>query len=180
MKYPALDLVGKTFGRLTVLGPHSTRHSRTVWTCRCVCGEVKTYQAAALQSGDTKSCGCLRREDIGSRRRTHGRTNTLEFRMWLRAKERSKKYGLTFTLTLDDIPRTPKRCPVLGISLGPSGRGAPLLHGTPSLDRIFPEQGYIPGNIRVISWRANQLKNNASFEELQLLWKDAKRLRKTK
>ena len=35
-----------------------------------------------------------------------------------------------------------------------------------SLDRINPELGYIPGNIQVLSTKANVLKNNASINEL--------------
>lgn len=36
----------------------------------------------------------------------------------------------------------------------------------PSLDRINPDRGYVPGNVQVISFRANTLKNNATREEL--------------
>jgi hypothetical protein len=37
---------------------------------------------------------------------------------------------------------------------------------SPSLDRIKPELGYVPGNIQVISARANVMKNDATPEEL--------------
>lgn len=38
---------------------------------------------------------------------------------------------------------------------------------SPSLDRIKPELGYVKGNIRVISFKANSIKNDASIEELR-------------
>jgi hypothetical protein len=41
--------------------------------------------------------------------------------------------------------------------------------GSPSLDRIDPGQGYVPGNVRVISDRANRLKGDRSIETLRLL-----------
>lgn len=39
----------------------------------------------------------------------------------------------------------------------------------PSIDKIIPALGYVPGNVMVISLRANTLKNNATLAELQTL-----------
>ncbi|NBY58578.1 MAG: hypothetical protein EBQ52_00100 [Synechococcaceae bacterium LLD_019] len=36
---------------------------------------------------------------------------------------------------------------------------------SPSLDKFIPEKGYVKGNIQVVSWRANWLKNNGTVEE---------------
>jgi hypothetical protein len=36
----------------------------------------------------------------------------------------------------------------------------------PSLDRVIPALGYVPGNVRVISFRANRLKQDATAEEV--------------
>ena len=47
---------------------------------------------------------------------------------------------------------------------------------SPSLDRIIPSLGYVKGNIRVISFRANTLKNNATLSELELILEDAKKI----
>ena len=38
-----------------------------------------------------------------------------------------------------------------------------------SLDCIIPELGYVPGNVAVISRRANTIKNDATIEELELV-----------
>ena len=43
------------------------------------------------------------------------------------------------------------------------------MSGVPSIDRIIPELGYVRGNIRTISLRANILRSNATFEEIALL-----------
>ena len=45
---------------------------------------------------------------------------------------------------------------------------------SPSLDRINPNLGYIKGNVWVISYRANMIKNNATLEELELLTRNLK------
>ncbi len=59
-------------------------------------------------------------------------------------------------------------CPVLGLKLAWCfGQRASANHSSPSIDRIIPEFGYVRDNIRIISNRANHLKNNASPRELR-------------
>jgi hypothetical protein len=38
-----------------------------------------------------------------------------------------------------------------------------------SLDRIDREKGYVPGNVRVVSLRANLLRKDSTYEELRAL-----------
>ena len=81
-----------------------------------------------------------------------------------RAKYRAKKLGLSFTLDEAHII-IPAFCPVLGMLLKVSeGHRS---DNSASIDRMFPEQGYVPSNINIISWRANKLKNDATYEELE-------------
>jgi hypothetical protein len=35
------------------------------------------------------------------------------------------------------------------------------------LDRIIPELGYVPGNVKIISMRANRIKTNATIEDIK-------------
>lgn len=80
------------------------------------------------------------------------------------ARERARKFGVDFDLDQDDIV-IPQYCPILGIKLerGTNGRS---LDSSPSLDRIFPEKGYVKGNVQVISQLANQMKNSATPQQL--------------
>lgn len=56
---------------------------------------------------------------------------------------------------------------MLGIPLS-LGRG--VCHaGSPTVDRLRPELGYVAGNINIISSKANRIKNNATLEELKAL-----------
>ena len=59
-----MELQGRRFGRLTVVGfdkiNEKTRHAK--WFCVCDCGAVKSVFQHNLLSGNTKSCGCLQRE----------------------------------------------------------------------------------------------------------------------
>ena len=77
-----------------------------------------------------------------------------------RAKTRASRKGLEFSISLEDII-IPDVCPVLKTKME-----------TPSIDRIDSSKGYIKGNIRIISNRANMLKNNATLEEMRLIVAD--------
>lgn len=88
-----------------------------------------------------------------------------EKRMLNRAKERAKKQNVPFSITEKDIV-IPKYCPIFGIKLE-HHRGKPGAYkSSPSLDRIVPELGYVPGNVWVISQIANQCKGMATPEEM--------------
>ena len=57
------DLVGRRFGRLTVIERNGVNeHRRALWKCACSCGNEITVSTSSLKSGNTKSCGCLKRE----------------------------------------------------------------------------------------------------------------------
>lgn len=57
--YPHIK-VGDKVGRLTVLSRQDT--SRSVWTFRCVCGTEFSVQPRFILRGESRSCGCYRRE----------------------------------------------------------------------------------------------------------------------
>ena len=63
-------------------------------------------------------------------------------------------------------------CPVFNIPLDWSrlrNNGGKHVPNSPSIDRIDPERGYVKGNIKIISHRANQIKSDASHQELKLV-----------
>ena len=82
------------------------------------------------------------------------------------ARKRAEKKGIPFDIDENDII-IPDRCPVFGVELCYGSRN---YHGSaPSLERIDPTKGYVKGNIAVISHRANNLKGDATIEELQAI-----------
>ena len=87
-------------------------------------------------------------------------------KLWRSARGRAKKAGVDFTITPDDLV-IGDRCPVLGIEyvIG----GSRVVDGTPSIDRLDPSKGYTPENVRVISTRANRIKNNGTHAEHTLI-----------
>ena len=81
----------------------------------------------------------------------------------MKARIRSGQKKIKFNITEEDII-VPTHCPILGIKLKFGNRDT-----APSLDRIDNRKGYIPGNVAVISGRANRLKWNMSLEVLEKL-----------
>ena len=79
------------------------------------------------------------------------------------ARRRSAASGVVCTATVDDF-EIPETCPILGMPLV-MGKGE-FGPDSASLDRFDPRRGYIPGNVWVISRRANQMKSDASPAEL--------------
>lgn len=94
------------------------------------------------------------------------------------AKRRAKLAGLPFNLVEADLGKPPVICPVLGIPIiymEPHEGNGPQ-DNSPSIDRIKPALGYVRGNIRIISMRANRLRNNATLEEARLILQDHEKL----
>jgi hypothetical protein len=102
-----------------------------------------------------------------SLRRRRKADNNLPKYLWSIAKRRAKERNLEFSIDSEDIV-IPEYCPILGVKLERS-----ILRQSPSVDRIDSSKGYIKGNVRVISHRANTIKNNSTFEELIKLLADA-------
>lgn len=94
-------------------------------------------------------------------------------RMIYTSRARAAATGLPHTIDVADLS-VPTTCPVLGITIAWSQQYA--TPNSPSIDRIRPELGYVPGNIRVISNRANTLKNNATVAEMRAILADLERI----
>jgi hypothetical protein len=106
----------------------------------------------------------LEEKRISRRKREIRNRNKKPHLRWLIAlKNRANAKGLEFNLTKEDLV-IPEYCPVLGIKLArATGR---VTVNSPQVDRINNNRGYVKGNVRVVSQRANTLKRDATIEEL--------------
>lgn len=85
-----VDLTGKIFGRLKVVGVapqvlHADgRYVERHWNCACTCGGAKNVRQSSLVKGKAKSCGCLAAEyrrsskKIGQRKRARAKVATVK------------------------------------------------------------------------------------------------------
>lgn len=162
--------MGRTFGRLTVLSI-SWSGARPNALCSCACEPSKRTKPHPnkLLTGRSRSCGCFARELTRKRNVRHGMTvgyvQQPAYYLWHNARDRARKKNLPFNIELSDVV-VPEKCPVLGTDIYTSAHGMSRLH-SPSLDRLVPSLGYVKGNVRVISLRANSIKNDASPGELR-------------
>lgn len=157
------NLVGMSFGRLLVVEKVPSGR-QTLWLCRCQCGKTCLPSSSNLVSGRTKSCGCLRTEELNSRG-TLRRYHLDEYCAWASAKNRCnnnrnlsyenygargismcKEWALSFETFLSDMgPKPSKR------------------H---QLDRIDVDGNYCPENCR---WALPVVQQNNRRNTIQLL-----------
>lgn len=84
-----IDLTGQKFGRLTVIKRVENRNKQTAWLCKCDCGNEAIVIGGMLKNGNTKSCGCYKRDrTIEFNQNTKKQYNTYDL---------SGEYGVGYT-----------------------------------------------------------------------------------
>lgn len=86
----SMIFTGARLGRLTLVSQETfTKNiSRSRWLCRCDCGQTKIVSYEGLRAGNTKSCGCLRKEVTRDRSFKHGLRSSPEFDTWSNMRSR--------------------------------------------------------------------------------------------
>jgi thymidylate synthase ThyX len=94
-----------------------------------------------------------------------GRRNpcTIKF---ARLKWRVEASGEKFDMNIEDVEWN-EVCPILSIPLNYDVSRGGIFDDTPTFDRVYPEKGYVKGNVRVISDLANRMKSSATPEQLE-------------
>jgi hypothetical protein len=134
---------GKVFGRLTVL----EKLPGGLIQCRCECGVVKAFHAGNVRSGRAKSCGCLNRELIGDRARSHGQSKTPEYRAWCLMWSRCTNP------TVDRYPRY-------------GGRGISVCERWESFENFIADMGPKPSRTHSIG----RINNDGNYEPGNCKW----------
>src|SRR5208282_6895907 len=127
-------------------------------------GKLCPFGHRAQRTVSNRACTeCSRERDLFNSTQQH----IVVRRMLNAARGRAPRDSLPFTITVENIAKiwpADNLCPITRIELKRTpGRGASEgKWPSPSLDKIVPELGYVPGNIAVISYRANILKRDCS------------------
>jgi hypothetical protein len=89
-------------------------------------------------------------------------------RLFDNARARAKRFALPFDIDEDYIKSiwpADNKCPVLNTLFEIGTRSD--RETSASIDRVLPNLGYVPGNVKIISFKANRIKNDACLEELE-------------
>ena len=78
---PLKDITGQKFGRLTVIKPVKAENGKTLWLCKCDCGNEIRTQGYCLGKR-TFSCGCMQKEKLLSRITKHGKCHSRIYRIY--------------------------------------------------------------------------------------------------
>ena len=79
----AIDLSGERFGKLIVIKKVGTdKHRKSIWLCKCDCGNETFTTRNHLIDRSTQSCGCLFKQCVKERRTSHGASDTRLYSIW--------------------------------------------------------------------------------------------------
>ena len=153
----AVDLVGRRFGRLTIIAIDGHIGRERAWLCRCDCGMSSRVTGGSLTTGNTSSCGCLRLERVTR----HGLSASPEYFIWKAARNRChnrraqgyQNYGAR-GITMCEAWRTSFSAFYSDIGARPSPAH--------SLDRINNDGPYAPDNCRWATQREQHRNTRAS------------------
>lgn len=120
----------------------------------CYCDDCKAYYKWYRETNAERI-----RIQRANYRQTHAENIVIQ-----NAKARAKKLNVPFDLTAEDII-IPDTCPILGIPIMRNNGKRVHSDNSPSLDRLVPALGYVKGNVHVISYRANLIKNQGTLAE---------------
>lgn len=146
------DLTGLRFGRLLVIRrAENDIAGRTMWLCKCDCGNEKIVYGSHLKNG-VKSCGCYRKEKTT----THGGKGTRVHRIWENMKARCYNHNNTAYrryggrgIAICAEWKTFDKFRDWAMSSGYSDEL--------TIDRIDPDGNYCPENCR---WVTNKVQQN--------------------
>lgn len=171
-----IDLTNQKFNRLLVIRyvGNNKRHS-SLWKCKCDCGNEIVVTSENLRTGHTTSCGCRGEEhkhNHGATKKTHGKSKTPIYTMWLNIKSRCnnpsnnhyKYYGGRGIKMCADWENSFETFYEWAIKNGfdesnPDTRSQ-------SIDRIDVNGNYEPGNCRFVDSyiQANNTRKNVFYD----------------
>ena len=159
------DMIGRTFGKLTVISRDSnTKWRSSTWKCLCDCGKTKIVRGRFLIVGDTKSCGCIFRTGYGEI------SGTYFGQLKYNAKRRGHEFNISLPYIWHLYLEQNRKCALSGVNIE-FGNNYKGIEFTASLDRTDSSKGYVIGNVRWLHKTINLLKSNYSDADF-LMWID--------
>lgn len=168
---PKKDITGKKIHDLEVLKwigfkeVGKLQKRRSVYLCKCDCGNTCEVTQGDLTSGNTKSCGCR----IRNGRSYKGKNYSTITRIYNNYRQSAKRHNREFSLERKDFEQLIfQECYYCGdkpkiMLISDNNRGDILYYN--GIDRVDNSLGYIPTNVVTCCKACNFLKNNRKQED---------------
>jgi hypothetical protein len=156
------DITGKIYNKLTVIKKMPNKQGRTMWLCKCICGNEIITRGESVRSGHTKSCGCIKSlsKGLASMRS-----------IIIRYKKSAKRRGYNYNLTEEQFKEiTQKDCYYCGAKPKQISKGKKSTNGTYTyngIDRIDNTKGYAIDNIVPCCLNCNTAKGTKTIQEFK-------------
>jgi hypothetical protein len=166
-----IDLTNKVFGRLTAIERITKDNSRgghrkTMWRCKCSCGNEKIVSLSSLRVGDTRSCGCITKEINKSKIKSSSNVwkgyKDISGQVFCWLRNGATRRLLPFNITIEDVWNQfisqKEKCYLTGLPIS-------FLENTASVDRIDSSKGYERDNIAICLKIVNKMKMDIPLDE---------------
>ena len=167
-----VDLSGKRFGKLTAICRTKQSGSRSMWLCKCDCGNEAIVSVSNLRNGHTRSCGCLVSDFCIAHHKKHGGANKDRlYTVWRAMRQRCyrpenrayKWYGALGVTVCDEWNKSYEAFRSWAYA---NGYDQAAERGKCTIDRINCAGNYEPSNCRWVSM-AVQARNKRHYKEAQ-------------
>lgn len=154
MSRARLDLVGGTYGSLTVLAEAGLdRAQNTLWLCKCICGSEAVRRGSDIKRGTATNCGCIGRARQASAVSKHGHSAERLHRIWRQMRSRTTN---------------PKHVSYPNYG----GRGISICHEWADDFEVFRSWALVNGYSDDLS--IDRTDNNANYSPINCRWATAK------
>ena len=158
------NLVGRKFGKLTVLSLAPRKNNLVYWFCECDCGKSVTIRTGSLLSGNTKSCGCINPTTAPGNKSCHWKGyEEISGYFLCRLRRCAQSRGIEVDITLENIwdiyLKQNKTCALSSVPIVFNNKRRESA-GSVSVDRIDSNKPYTPDNIQLVHKIVNKMKQD--------------------
>lgn len=136
------NIIGERFGRVIVLSEEPAKRQPNgalihFSLVKCDCGQEFVVRNSSLIYGNTRSCGCLQREQTIARSSVHGGVHTVEYAAWSNMIQRCTNPNATYFFNY-------------------GGRGIKLCEGLRGFPKFLTVLGACPKGLELDRWPNNE------------------------